>query len=122
MTQDQDASWPNELRVHADRKGLSIVYADDKMSTYTAEFLRVFSPSAEVQGHSPEQRQIIGGKRQVALEGLVPVGNYAVRIRFSDGHETGIFTWDYFAEMAANHDALWAQYEADLKARNLSRD
>ena len=86
-----------------------------------AEYLRVFSPSAEVQGHSPEQRKTVPGKSAVQILKVEPVGNYAVRLHFDDKHNTGIFTWSYLLKLGREHDRLWAGYLAELTAKGLSR-
>ncbi len=87
-----------------------------------AEYLRVMSPSAEVQGHMPDERKTLGGKRNVAVTEIVPVGSYAVRLSFDDSHNTGIYTWDYLYELGVRQIEKWAQYLAELAAKNLSRD
>jgi len=86
-----------------------------------AEMLRVMSPSAEVQGHSPEQRVTVAGKRNVRIRNLQPVGNYAVRIGFDDGHDTGLFTWDYLERLGREKDSRWAKYLEELSQKGLSR-
>jgi DUF971 family protein len=86
-----------------------------------AEYLRVESPSAEVQGHGPGQKQIVGGKRQVKIAGLEPVGNYAVRILFDDGHDTGLYSWDYLHELGRDREKKWPAYLQALKAKRLER-
>ncbi|NJR13870.1 MAG: DUF971 domain-containing protein [Phyllobacteriaceae bacterium] len=118
MTQ---TAWPTELKVNAARNGLAIRFDDGQFYELEAELLRVLSPSAEVQGHSPDQRVTVWGKRNVAIKAMVPVGNYAVRIVFDDGHDTGIFTWAYLAELGRDSAALWAGYEAELKQKGLTR-
>ena len=105
-----------------DRRSLIVTFADATSAQLSAEMLRVMSPSAEVQGHSPEQRVTLGGKRNVAISELRPVGNYGVRIVFDDGHDTGLFTWTYLRELGAQKDERWAVYEAELKEKGLSRD
>jgi DUF971 family protein len=115
------ASWPTELRVSPDRRTLLIRFDDGTAHELEAELLRAHSPSAEVQGHSPDQRVTVWGKRNVAIKALVPVGNYAVRIAFDDGHDTGIFTWKYFAEIGNGKEALWAAYERELAEKGLTR-
>ena len=95
--------WPTELRVSKDRKTLTITFNSGENFELSAEMLRVMSPSAEVQGHSPDQRVTVGGKRNVAIAEMVPVGNYAVRIVFDDRHDTGIFTWSYLARLGHQH-------------------
>ncbi|KAG1668275.1 hypothetical protein GQR58_018059 [Nymphon striatum] len=101
---DMSDIWPTELRVSPDKKVLTVSF--DNQTTYelTAEMLRVLSPSAEVQGHSPEQRKLIFGKCNVEIMKLEPVGNYAVRIVFDDMHDTGIFSWSYLAELGAGKE------------------
>jgi len=112
---------PTELRVAPDRKTLTPVWPDTPAVALEAELLRVLSPSAEVQGHSPDQRLTVGGKRDVRISGMEPVGNYAVRITFSDGHNTGIFGWDYLAELAKDYHAKWQAYLAELEDKGLTR-
>ncbi|MFZ1813726.1 MAG: DUF971 domain-containing protein [Rhizobiaceae bacterium] len=113
---------PKELRVSKDRRELTISFTDGAQYTIPAEALRVFSPSAEVQGHSPEQRKLEHGKREVAILQVIPTGNYAVRIAFDDMHDTGIFTWTYLAEIGADLEQRMAAYEGELAAKGLSRD
>ncbi len=113
---------PKELRVSKDRRTLTVVYHDHEPFDLSAELLRVASPSAEVQGHSPEQRVTVPGKRNVAISKIEPVGNYAVRIVFDDGHSTGIFTWNYLHQLGHDKDAVWSDYVASLAAKGLSRD
>jgi DUF971 family protein len=117
-----DEAWPNELKVSGDRKVLTVGFADGRSFALPAELLRVRSPSAEVQGHGPGQRVTVAGKRLVTIADLRPVGNYAVRIVFDDGHDTGLFTWRFFSEIGENEDAAWAEYQAELDEKGLSRD
>jgi DUF971 family protein len=114
--------WPTELRLRKDRRALTVVFDDGESFELSAEYLRVRSPSAEVQGHSPAERQTVPGKRDVMLLELQSVGNYAVRLIFDDLHSTGIFTWDYLYELGRRREAYWHDYLAELKAKNLSRD
>jgi DUF971 family protein len=114
--------WPTELRLHKDRKALTVAFDDGASFELPAEYLRVRSPSAEVQGHSPAERRVVGGKREVQILELHPVGNYAVRLAFDDMHSTGIFTWDYLFELGRNRDNYWRDYLGELKQKNLSRD
>ncbi len=114
--------WPTELRLRKDRKALTVAFDSGESFELPAEYLRVRSPSAEVQGHSPAERRTVGGKRDVALLELQPVGNYAVRLIFDDMHSTGIFSWDYLHELGLNRESYWRDYLAELKAKNLSRD
>jgi len=111
-----------DLGVSADGAALTVSLADGSRFELPAEMLRVMSPSAEVQGHSPSQRVTVGGKRNVKIDNLEPVGSYAVRIRFDDGHHTGLYTWDYLAELGREKDARWAAYLAELNEKGLSRD
>src|SRR5271154_5729532 len=96
------SSWPTELRLHKDRKTLTVAFDNDESFDLAAEYLRVRSPSAEVQGHSPSERRAVPGKEDVQILELHPVGNYAVRIVFDDMHSTGIFSWDYLSELGRN--------------------
>ena len=115
-------SWPTELKLDKDRRRLTISFEDGRVFVFDAEYLRVFSPSAEVQGHAPHERKTVGGKAEVAILELVPTGNYAVRIDFDDGHDTGIYGWDYFAELGTRRVELWQGYLDELAAKGLSRE
>lgn len=117
-----DKRWPTELRLAKDRRTLSVVFDDGRTFDLSAEYMRVFSPSAEVQGHSPEERKLVSGKRTVAVSGLEPVGNYAVKLTFDDGHSTGIFGWTYLRELGEHRAENWARYEGELAAQGLGRD
>jgi len=113
--------WPTELRLQKDRKTLVVSFEGGQSFALPAEYLRVRSPSAEVQGHSPAERRTVGGKRDVAILELHPVGNYAMRIVFDDLHSTGIFSWDYLFELGQNRERYWQDYLEELAAKNLSR-
>jgi DUF971 family protein len=113
--------WPTELRLHKDRKILSVTFDDGSSFELPSEFLRVRSPSAEVQGHSAAERRTIAGKRDVQILELHPVGNYAVRLVFDDMHSTGIFSWDYLFELGRNRENYWRLYLDELKQKNLTR-
>lgn len=113
--------WPTELRVSSDRKLLSVRFDNESAYDLPAEMLRVMSPSAEVQGHSPEQRKLMHGKKDVEIMKMEPVGNYAVRIVFDDMHDTGIFSWTYLAELGANKQEKWSEYLSELAEKGLSR-
>ena len=115
-------SAPSELRVSKDRRMLTVTFADHHPFELPAELVRVASPSAEVQGHSPDQRVTVPGKRNVGIMKIEPVGNYAVRITFDDLHDTGIFTWDYLHQLGHEKDEVWAAYLASLEAKGMSRD
>jgi DUF971 family protein len=113
--------WPTELRLDKDKRILTVSFDDGKSFTIPAELLRVLSRSAEVQGHSPEQRVTVAGKRNVGIARLEPVGNYAVRIVFTDGHDTGLYVWEYLRELGEEKEARWQEYLKDLAAKRLSR-
>jgi DUF971 family protein len=114
--------WPTEIRLSKDRRTLAVAFDDGASFNLPAEYLRVMSPSAEVQGHSPSERKTVPGKRNVEIIAVDPVGNYAVKLRFDDMHDTGIFGWDYLFELGANHDERWRNYLAELDAKGLSRE
>jgi DUF971 family protein len=113
--------WPTELRLHKDRKILTAVFDSGESFDLSAEYLRVRSPSAEVQGHSPAERRVVAGKRDVQILEVQPVGNYAVRLIFDDTHSTGIFSWDYLFELGRNRETYWREYLDELRDKNLSR-
>ena len=115
-------AWPTEIRLKKDKKGLIVAFDDGSSYEFSAEFLRVTSPSAEVQGHHPSQKKTIGGKRDVEIMKVEPVGNYAVRLFFTDLHDSGYFTWDYFKNSGEAMDDIWAEYLERLKAEELERD
>jgi len=114
--------WPLEIHYDSGTKTLRVDFDDGRSFTYTAEFLRVHSPSAEVQGHSPEQRQTVPGRRHVGIMAVEPVGNYAVRLRFDDLHDTGIYSWAYLRKLGEQQDTLWQQYLDELERQGLSRE
>lgn len=114
--------WPSELKVSKDRRQLTVTFNDGTKAVLPAEMLRVLSPSAEVQGHGPDQKVTVPGKRNVAISDMVQTGNYAVRIRFDDGHDTGIFTWSYLHELGLTGAEKFAGYERELAEKGLSRD
>ncbi len=114
--------WPVELRLKKAEKRLEVDFDDGRSFAYPAELLRVESPSAEVQGHGPSQKQVVAGRLHVGILALEPVGNYAVRIKFDDLHDTGIFSWQYLRELGENQQRIWADYLRNLDARGLSRD
>jgi len=116
------APWPVELRLKKDRRTLVVSFEGGEAFELPAEYLRVMSPSAEVQGHSPAERRTVGGKRNVGILKVTPVGNYAVRLEFDDMHATGIYSWDYLHRLGAERDTRWAEYLAELQAKGLDRD
>ena len=113
--------WPTELRLDKERRVLTVTFDDGKSFALPAELLRVLSPSAEVQGHSAEQRVTVAGKKSVGIARLEPVGNYAVRIVFDDGHDTGLYVWAYLHEVGENQHARWQSYLNALGAKGLAR-
>lgn len=116
------APWPVELRVFKEEGRLEIDFSDDHKCALTAEYLRVESPSAEVQGHGPSQKKIVSGRRHVKITAVEPVGHYAIRIVFDDRHDSGIYSWAYLRELSDTHAERWAAYQAALLYRGLSRD
>jgi DUF971 family protein len=114
--------WPTELRLSKDRRTLTVAFDGGESFELSAEYLRVKSPSAEVQGHSPSERKTVPGKRDVMILEVLPIGNYAVRLTFDDMHSTGIYAWDYFAELGRNHARYWQDYVDELAAKGLSRE
>jgi DUF971 family protein len=113
--------WPEELRLADSGSRLEIRFDNGESHTLAAEFLRVESPSAEVKGHSPAQAVTVAGKRHVKIAKLLPVGNYAVRIVFDDGHDTGLYTWTYLLKLGREQERMWAAYLEALKTKGLSR-
>ena len=113
---------PTEIRLKQAEKALEIDFDDGRSFRYPAELLRVESPSAEVQGHGPDQKQTVAGRRHVGIMGLEPVGHYAGRILFDDLHDTGIYSWRYLHQLGCEMDRRWADYLAALAAGGLSRD
>ena len=116
------APWPTELRLFKEEGRLEIEFSDGCTHSLPAEYLRVESPSAEVQGHGPSQKKIVPGCRRVKIVEVEPVGNYAVRIVFDDGHDTGLFVWSYLHLLSLQKEKKWAEYLAELKAKGLSRE
>ena len=113
--------WPTELKVDKDRVLLTVSFDDGASFSLPAELLRVMSPRAEVQGHSPSERVTVPGKKSVRILRIEPVGNYAARIVFNDGHDTGLYTWAYLRELGENKDRRFQDYLAELAAKRLSR-
>jgi DUF971 family protein len=113
---------PTEIRLKRAEQALDVAFGDGLRYRLPAEYLRVESPSAEVQGHGPGQKVIIAGRRHVGILRVEPVGNYAVRIVFDDLHDTGIYSWDYLRTLGVEQEARWATYLAELGARGLTRD
>jgi DUF971 family protein len=119
---DVTLAWPVEIRLPKDRRSLRVVFDDGRTFDLTAELLRVTSPSAEVQGHSEAERKTVGGKRNVTILSVDPVGNYAVRIGFDDMHSTGIYSWAFLRDLGVNAGQRFQDYLDDLQAKGLDRD
>ena len=115
-------AWPVEIRLAKDRRSMTVAFDDGQSFTFSAELLRVTSPSAEVQGHSEAERKTVGGKRNVAILSVDAVGNYAVRIGFDDMHNTGIYSWTFLHDLGINAELRFQNYLDDLAAKGLSRD
>ena len=113
---------PTEIRLKRESKTLEIDFDDGTSFALPAEYLRVESPSAEVQGHGPDTKTIVAGRRHVGIIGVEPVGSYAIRIRFDDMHDTGLYTWDYLYRLGAEQERVWQNYLRTLADRGLSRD
>ena len=116
------AAWPVEIRLVKDRRTLQVTFDDGAAFNLSAEMLRVTSPSAEVQGHSEAQRKTVGGKRNVTILSVDPVGNYAVRLGFDDMHNTGIYSWAFLRDLGVNTERRFQDYLDDLQAKGLDRD
>ena len=116
-----DDPWPEELRLGSHGRALTIRFDSGESISLDAEYLRVESPSAEVKGHGPGQEQLIWGKRNVSIARLEPVGSYAVKIVFSDGHDTGLFTWPYLLRLGRERDTIWQAYLDKLAAAGMKR-
>ena len=114
--------WPTEIRLKKQEKVLEVDFDDGSRFALPAELLRVESPSAEVQGHSPTEKKTVPGRRHVGIMGVEPVGNYAIRIKFDDLHDTGIYSWSYLYELGRDKDARWDAYLKALERQGLSRD
>jgi len=122
MNASKAAPWPTELRLMRAEKQLYVTYDDGRRFTLPAEYLRVESPSAEVQGHGPGQRVIIAGRAHVGIMDLETVGNYAVRIKFDDLHDTGIYSWDYLYQLGVEQPKRWRDYLGALAEKGLKRE
>jgi len=114
--------WPTEIRLSGDKRTLCVAFEDGGRFDLPAEYLRVSSPSAEVQGHSPAERKIIGGKREVAILAVEPVGNYAVKLAFDDMHDTGLFGWEYLYDLGREYRNRWKTYLSELQENGLDRE
>lgn len=119
---DAALAWPVEIRLPKDRRSLRVAFDDGRTFDLAAELLRVASPSAEVQGHSEAERKTVGGKRNVTILSVDPVGNYAVRLGFDDMHSTGIYSWALLRDLGENAEQRFQDYLDDLQAKGLDRD
>ena len=122
MSEHGTTHWPVEIRLKKSEKRLEIDFDDGTTIGLSAEYLRVESPSAEVQGHGPGQKTLVPGKAEVGIKTLEPVGNYAIRIVFDDSHDTGIYSWAYLRELGLEHEKRWRNYLAALQAAGMSRE
>ena len=113
--------WPTEVRVDRDRRTMTVRFDDGVAHALPAEMLRVMSPSAEVKGHAHGQRITVPGKQMVTIAAIEPIGHYAVRLTFDDGHDTGIFSWEYLRRLGDERELLWGRYLDELKSKGLSR-
>lgn len=112
---------PTEITLHQESRLLEIKFDNQTECSLSCEFLRVYSPSAEVQGHSPSQAVLQIGKEKVNITNIEPIGNYAIKITFSDGHDTGLYSWDYLYRLAKNYEQLWIEYLGKLDAAGIKR-
>jgi DUF971 family protein len=119
---DASTPHPTEIKLHQQSRVLEVAFSDGRSFRFPCEFLRVFSPSAEVRGHGPGQETLQVGKRDVTISGIEPIGNYAIQPTFSDGHDTGIYSWDYLYGLGDRQDELWQGYLERLAAAGASRD
>jgi DUF971 family protein len=113
--------WPIDIAIAPDRRLLVVLFEGGERHALSAEYLRVTSPSAEVQGHSAAERRTVPGKKDVTIKDVKPIGNYAIRIVFSDGHDSGLFTWSYLGQLGRDEERLFAAYLAELEAKGLTR-
>ncbi len=117
-----DTAWPSEIVLNRAERVLRVAFDDGGRFDLPAEYLRVSSPSAEVRGHSEAERKTVGGKRDVAITAVEPVGNYAVRLVFDDGHDTGIYSWSYLRQLGLEQPSRWKSYLGELESKRLRRD
>ena len=118
----KDTPVPSEIKLHQKSRELELTFSDQLHFRLSCEYLRAYSPSAEVRGHGPGQEILQIGKKNVGILAIDPVGNYAVKLRFSDGHDTGIYSWDYLYDLGASQDRLWAEYLSRLERAGASRE
>lgn len=119
---DRDTPIPSEIKLHQKSRRLELIYEGGEAYSLDFEYLRVYTPSAEARGHGPGQETLQTGKRNVEIERIEPVGTYALRLVFSDGHDSGLYSWDMLYNLGKHHDELWQEYLAQLEKQGLSRD
>lgn len=119
---DSDTPIPSEIKLHQKSRVLELNYASGEQFSLSCEYLRVFTPSAEARGHGPGQEVLQTGKRLVGIDRIEPVGTYALRLVFTDGHDSGLYSWDLLYNLGRHHDELWPEYLAQLEKAGLSRD
>lgn len=119
---DRDTPIPSEIKLHQKSRRLELIYEGGEAYTLDFEYLRVYTPSAEARGHGPGQETLQTGKRNVDIERIEPVGTYALRLVFSDGHDSGLYSWDMLYNLGKHHDELWQEYLKQIEAQGLSRD
>jgi len=119
---ERDTPIPSEIKLHKKSRRLELIYADGENYLLDFEFLRVYTPSAEARGHGPGQETLQTGKRDVDIERVEPVGTYALRLVFSDGHDSGLYSWDLLYNLGKHHDELWQEYLTQIEKQGLSRD
>ncbi len=119
---DRNTPIPTAITLHRKSRLLEIAFDDGQQFSLPLEYLRVYSPSAEVRGHGPGQEVLQVGKRDVVIDSIEPVGNYAVRLAFSDGHDSGLYSWDYLYQLGSEHEPLWQEYLERLARSGASRD
>ncbi len=119
---ERDTPIPTEITLHQKSRRLELAYADGQRFLLDFEYLRVFTPSAEARGHGPGQETLQTGKRNVLIERIEPVGTYALRFVYSDGHDSGLYSWDLLHNLATHHAELWAEYLNQIERQGLSRD
>lgn len=119
---DRDTPIPSEIKLHQKSRRLELIYAEGESYALDFEYLRVYTPSAEARGHGPGQETLQTGKRNVDIERIEPVGTYALRLVFSDGHDSGLYSWDMLYNLGKHHDELWQEYLAQIEKQGLSRD
>lgn len=119
---DRDTPIPSEIKLHQKSRRLELVYEGGEHYSLDFEYLRVYTPSAEARGHGPGQEVLQTGKRNVEIERIEPVGTYAVRLVFSDGHDSGLYSWDMLYHLGKHHEELWQAYLEQIEAQGLSRD